>query len=187
MPKVAAIVFHRLKNTGALLTNRPNWGILYIVVLSSFAFYPSEPPQPNEVRIDLQEDGGTVTLTGNQVLVVGLESNPSTGYAWRVESLDQRILRLVGDTWLSSSGLLGAPGTQEMRFAGVSEGETTLVLAYRRPWEKVEPLRTFSLQVKVVAPIPTDSVSAVPKAAGLARLAQSNFDAPHSTLPTSFN
>jgi len=163
---------------------------LILILLSgmpSYAAHPAEPPQPNEVRVGLLESGSAVTLTGNQVLVVGLESNPSTGYGWQVEALDQRILRLAGQTWISSSGLLGAPGTQEMRFVGVSEGEVTLVLAYRRPWEKAEPLRTFTLQVKVVAPIPTDSVSALPRAAGLASMAQDNSESSLSALPTSFN
>ena len=38
----------------------------------------------DKVRLGAQDDGGRVTLTENQVLVVSLEANPSTGYFWEV-------------------------------------------------------------------------------------------------------
>lgn len=151
--------------------------------MPSLASHPSAPPQPNEIRVGQPADGGAVTLVGNQVLVVGLESNPSTGYGWQIQSLDQRVLRPIGQNWISSSELFGAPGIQEMRFVGVSEGQVMLVLVYRRPWEKAEPLRTFTLQVRVVTPAP-DSADLSP---ALPKIALVDAGVPLSTLPSSFN
>ncbi len=113
------------------------------------------PAAPNEVRVSQADSGRQIQISGSQLLVVNLDSNPSTGYGWQIQGLDQAILRQVGEDWTPSSGLLGAPGTTILRFAGVAEGQTTLQLAYQRPWEKgVAALNTFSLVVDVKSPAP---------------------------------
>ncbi|HID86393.1 MAG TPA: hypothetical protein EYP55_03320, partial [Anaerolineae bacterium] len=92
------------------------------------------------------------------LLVISLESNPSTGYLWEVAEINEDVLRQVGETEFEQtlrgdgsaepSRLLGAPEKQTLRFQVVGAGESPLKLAYRRPWEKeVEPARVFSLQV----------------------------------------
>jgi len=46
--------------------------------------------------------------------------------------------------------LVGAGGWESFDFKAVKQGQMTLKLVYRRPWEGgVEPLKTFSLQVTV--------------------------------------
>jgi len=49
-----------------------------------------------------------------------------------------------------SKEIVGAGGTETVRFEVVSTGQTTLTLAYRRAWEdEVEPIETFSVDVIV--------------------------------------
>lgn len=134
---------------------------------SAIAAPPSDDPEPGEIRLGVQDEGGQVELKEGQVLVISLESNPSTGYGWEVEEADETILRQTGRIEFEpESHLLGAPGKQILRFEAVAAGQTTLRLVYRRPWEKdVKPARTFSLQVKgvgsfthVKSPTPTPAV-----------------------------
>ncbi len=108
------------------------------------------PVASDAITLNEVDDGGQVELDSDKVLILNLPGNPSTGYSWQIENLDQEVLRPTGRAQLASKTLLlGAPSSQVLRFAGVSRGETTLKLAYRRPWEKGgEPLRTFSVQVK---------------------------------------
>ncbi len=105
-----------------------------------------------ELRVGAAEDSAAKQLSKGQVLVVSLESNPSTGYSWQVAQVDQAVLKQLGDpkfeTPASSSGVVGAPGTEVFRFEAAGQGQTTLKLEYRRPWETgVAPIKTFTLQV----------------------------------------
>ncbi|MGB5932505.1 MAG: C1 family peptidase, partial [Anaerolineae bacterium] len=149
-----------------------------LFTLSSSALsnpYPQPPPPPTEVRLSTEDDGRHVELKEGQLLVITLEANPSTGYIWEVAGPDEKVLRQVGDIeFEQESNLLGAPGRQAIRFQAVGEGQATLRLVYRRPWEEgVEPAKTFSLQVQAVGPF-TDVDSS-----------PTTFDTPATTEPKS--
>jgi predicted secreted protein len=47
------------------------------------------------------------------------------------------------------SPIVGAGSWEIFRFKAISAGQMTPELVYRRPWEDVEPLKTFSIQVTV--------------------------------------
>lgn len=164
-------------------------GIVILVVLlldgiPALAGRPADPIGPDAVKISEQDDGGTVELGDNQILLINLEGNPSTGYGWGVQQVNADVLAQVGkDEWVPRSNLLGAPATQVLRFAGKSVGETDLVLAYRRPWEQVPPLRTFTLHVKVAA-VSQDIAALYPAPEPAAPPA---IDSAPSALPTSYN
>ncbi len=118
--------------------------------LQAVAAPTSSPPGPSEITLSESNNGGQIELDKNKMVVLRLESNPSTGYSWLVEEMDSNVLRQVGDFEIEyQSHLLGAPGTQVLRFVGAGKGLTSLKLAYRRPWEKdVAPAQTFVLQVQ---------------------------------------
>jgi C1A family cysteine protease/predicted secreted protein len=130
---------------------------------------PLEPPPPVEITLGAEDNGQRVELHEGETLAIRLESNPSTGYGWELdqpalsaESLS--VLRQTGDEYeaheaLGSSSaegleapqpLLGAPTTQVLRFQAVQAGQASLKLVYRRPWEELPPLDSFSLQVEAV-------------------------------------
>jgi len=102
-----------------------------------------------ELRLTDENDGYRAELGSDQVLVVSLESNPSTGYSWEVADINPKVLHQVGKTEFEQmSPLLGAPERQTLRFKVVGAGQSTLKLVYRRPWEKdVKPAKEFSIQV----------------------------------------
>ncbi|NJN68735.1 MAG: hypothetical protein HC884_19550 [Chloroflexaceae bacterium] len=135
----------------------------------------ADPPAPppalqEEIIVGIDHNGGTITVGETQILTVRLPVNPSTGYLWQAErtedsgQLGERpILRQVGETVFSSLPdllpdppyspliLVGAPVLQKLQFQPLSEGETTLRLAHRRPWEDAAPLGdAFTLTVQTV-------------------------------------
>jgi predicted secreted protein/N-acetylneuraminic acid mutarotase len=123
-----------------------------LIVLAEHLFevYPSaETVDVNEV-----DDGGQVELELNKLLVVTLESNPSTGYRWELVENNESILKQFGQSEYKpaetgDSQIVGAGGWEIFRFKAVSVGQMTLELVYRRSWEDAEPLKTFSIQVTV--------------------------------------
>jgi len=115
----------------------------------------SEASGANEVTADIAKDGQQVELRQGQVLVVTLDSNPTTGYSWAVAAVDTAILAQAGDPVYrgpddQKTPLVGAGGSETFRFTAPSAGSTTLRLEYRRPWEKDQPAaQTYTLQVVV--------------------------------------
>jgi inhibitor of cysteine peptidase len=110
---------------------------------------------PGEREIGAGQNGGQVDTRKGEVLVVSLDSNPTTGYRWEVSEIDAAILQQKGDAEYTSNATAtppvpGAGGKQTFRFDVVGTGETTLKLVYRRSWEKgVDPSQTYTVQVTV--------------------------------------
>lgn len=112
------------------------------------------PVLATDVNLTKADDGGTAELPGiGGQLVVVLEGNPSTGFNWLVEVVDESILRRVGDPDFLADDprLVGSGGKVALRFEGVGAGQTALRLVYRRPWENdVAPLEIFEVTVTVL-------------------------------------
>jgi predicted secreted protein len=106
-------------------------------------------------RLWWEPHDGRVTVVLGQVFTVTLESNPSTGYRWEWVDSQDSLVEQMGEAQFKpcetgDPPLVGAGGWESFDFKAVHQGQMTLKLVYRRPWEEgVEPLKTFSLQVTV--------------------------------------
>lgn len=93
----------------------------------------------------------TVTATTGQTLEVVLDANPSTGYTWKVASAPE-FLKSEGEPAFTSEakeGVVGAGGTQTLKFGVTAAGTGDLSLEYVRPWETgVAPAETFKVEVE---------------------------------------
>ena len=146
----------------------PALGMMLILAPGVLAHPRTQGPPPEEVVVTAADDGRDVEVTEGQTLVVRLQANPSTGYGWQVvEPEGGEILRQTDDgEFQPDSNLLGAPGTQILRFEPVHEGDTTLKLEYCRPWEPAaEPAQEFRLQVKAVGSFPVVEPSSAQRSA----------------------
>ncbi len=122
-----------------------------LIVISEYL----SPVGPEEVNVNENDDGGQIELEQGQILVVTLESNPTTGYSWEQAENQEPILEQMGETEFKPSDegeppMVGAGGWEIFRFKAISAGKMTLKLVYLRPWEEgVEPVDTFSLDVVI--------------------------------------
>jgi inhibitor of cysteine peptidase len=110
-------------------------------------------PASNEVEIGADANGTQIELKAGQVLVISLASNPSTGYGWHIAEVDESVLVQVGETEFiqkqTDEQVVGAGGTETLRFEAVGSGTTTLTLTYDRAWEDQPPEETFTVTVVV--------------------------------------
>jgi inhibitor of cysteine peptidase len=118
-----------------------------------FEHFP--PVESEEVNVDEQDNGSQIDLKQGQILVITLQSNPTTGYRWEQVENQDSTLEQMGEAEFKPSETGGPPpvgdgGWEIFHYKAVSAEQKTLTLVYHRPWEEgVEPLRTFSLQIVV--------------------------------------
>lgn len=105
-----------------------------------------------DVRLDKSDDGSAICVVAGTRIVVTLESNASTGYAWELMELDQTVVEEVSHTYQpGSTALVGAGGTEEWIFQARAAGNTILRMEYRRSFEPAETpaADTFTVDVTV--------------------------------------
>ena len=86
------------------------------------------------------------------IVLIALESNPSTGYSWEAE-YDDAILELVEETFepgvYAKENIVGAGGTELFRFKGLSKGNIDITFNYKRVWEtEVLDTKVFTVEIK---------------------------------------
>ncbi|RCV63643.1 putative secreted protein [Methanophagales archaeon] len=99
--------------------------------------------------LNASDNNTAINATTGEFLVVSLEGNPTTGYTWEVEELNEQVLQQIGGIVdVPESDLMGAPSMQIATFEVVGAGNATINMVYHRPWETdVEPLDTFTVNV----------------------------------------
>jgi len=87
-----------------------------------------------------KEDSGTThEIKTGDFLHIELEGNPSTGFWWHFQGLDEEFLELVKEeTEKISERRLGAPVLGRWKLKAKERGETTIKMAYYRQWEGVD-------------------------------------------------
>jgi len=86
------------------------------------------------------------------IVLIALESNPSTGYSW-VAEYDDAMLELVEETFelgeYAKENIVGAGGTELFRFKGLIKGNTDITFNYKRVWEtEVLDTKVFTVEIK---------------------------------------
>lgn len=100
-------------------------------------------------EVDLEVDGE---------VLLSLTSKPSTGYSWFLNPPNSPYIEvrgmLTGDYHASSSGVVGASGTQTFHLGCTSlcveGGQAEVLFTYQRPWEK-EPVQSKRIKLNIVA------------------------------------
>ena len=95
----------------------------------------------------------TIDISANKefVVLIALESNPTTGYSWQA-SYDETMLELVEESYelgeYTKQGLVGAGGTELFRFRALKSGQAEITMVYKRPWEaEILDQKVFTVEV----------------------------------------
>jgi len=117
-------------------------------------FWASGIDEAVNVSVEAGDNGGDVTLAVGDLLVVTLESNPTTGYAWSLAgAVEDDAIAFAGNDFIapeSAEPMVGQGGVEVWAFRALAAGEVTISMEYARPWEQgVEPVDTFGITVVV--------------------------------------
>lgn len=108
--------------------------------------------EPETVELGEQDSGSTVPLRVGDELLIRLDSNVTTGFAWTlVTEPVGEVLELVGSEYVEpESSLLGTGGQEVWTFAATGEGTTQLELDYQRASGEASG-QVFAVTVEVTA------------------------------------
>ncbi|NQU34929.1 MAG: protease inhibitor I42 family protein [Bacteroidetes bacterium] len=98
----------------------------------------------------IENSGSSVNLGNDDPFEIELSGNPSTGYTWQVVSFDSTVIKQVGDpVYKASSDRIGSAGMYTFKFQTIADGQTNLLLVYKRKWEE-HTLHDKTFEMKIV-------------------------------------
>jgi C1A family cysteine protease len=108
----------------------------------------------NDLQNEFNLLGGAIILTihGNihtgQMVPLILESNLSTGYLWELVSYDPSMITKQGNPQFEpKAGGIGTPSRELIYLRSLADGETSITIRYRQPFDRAEdPTRWIDIQ-----------------------------------------
>lgn len=102
-------------------------------------------------HLSAADNGQTISVKVGDLILLRLDENPTTGYQWQLEPLDERVLELSGTSFeLSPSPTIGSGGTREFRFTARAAGHARIALKHWQPWSGESSVtQRFSVGVDV--------------------------------------
>jgi inhibitor of cysteine peptidase len=121
--------------------------LIAVVVLVAIACMALVP-----ITITDADNGKTIDVLRFRTIKLSLESNPTTGYNWKLVSpTDRRVLRLYYSKYIRTpTKLVGSGGHEEWKFRAIAPGTAEVKTIYIRPWEgQTPPVKTFAVTIRV--------------------------------------
>ena len=99
-----------------------------------------------------KNNGALVQVSRGSKITIELEENPTTGYQWMLNGIDEIFLVPEGDAFLIGAQMgLGAGGVRRFFFRAKGTGCTSLSLINKRPWQSDhEATATFKLALRIL-------------------------------------
>ena len=99
-----------------------------------------------------KDNGALVQVPRGSKVTIELEENPTTGFQWIINGLDEVFLVLEGDAFLVGDQMgLGAGGVRRFFFRAKGTGCTSLSLINKRAWDSDdEAIGNFKLAVRIL-------------------------------------
>ncbi len=107
----------------------------------------------SEIIIEKKDHKKTFVGKRNDVVIIRLEENISTGYIWEVEKLDNNIVELLETDHNAepADSQVGGSGTRSIGFRLVSSGDKKIRVRLRRQWDpEDEAIDNFEVTIKVL-------------------------------------
>jgi inhibitor of cysteine peptidase len=91
----------------------------------------------SDLTLTQAEKGKSFEAHQGDVIVVRLPENPTTGYRWAIEQIDEEVLEPETSNFaLSPDAGIGGGGEQRLRFRAKGAGTARVELKLARAWEE---------------------------------------------------
>lgn len=111
------------------------------------------PPVSGKVELTAVDAGKVVRAAVGNLIVITLQSNPSTGYNWELRDFDYGVADFYKSETVAPEGgnvLFGAPTKTVVTLQAVKPGSQDVTLVYRRLWEPPNQVaETFQFRLLV--------------------------------------
>lgn len=112
------------------------------IILSS---KEEEPIKPDENKNSKEVDVG-------EKFNIVLDENPTTGFAWHYEIVDETVLALDSDEYVPDEvpgNVVGSGGEHIWKFKALKKGSTKILFEYYRSWDKqnIADTREYNITV----------------------------------------
>jgi inhibitor of cysteine peptidase len=105
----------------------------------------------NQILIDQSHNNKTFDAKLNDIITITLKENPTTGYRWELDGVDEKII-LIEDSRYSMlpNSAIGSGGTRTFTFRPQSLGKARVQLSLKREWEKrIGPIDQFVVFIQI--------------------------------------
>jgi inhibitor of cysteine peptidase len=122
--------------------------IIFFALMLSIVVITGDPLVGESMKLNKNDSGKTVEILVGDELEVILPGNPTTGYAWKLISLDTTVLRPDNAEFFANNKALGSGGMEAIKFHAIAAGKSEVKLIFHRSFEReVPPLNTFEVTV----------------------------------------
>ncbi|MDP2702079.1 MAG: protease inhibitor I42 family protein [Candidatus Rokubacteria bacterium] len=92
-----------------------------------------------DVVVTKVQDGRVLAVKVGDSISVQLPENPTTGYAWALDSIDDTLLEVGGPAYHGEDAGLGSGGVKAWTLRARAPGRTRVALKRSRYWEGDHP------------------------------------------------
>jgi inhibitor of cysteine peptidase len=105
----------------------------------------------NQILIDKNDNDKTFVARPNDIIMITLKENATTGYRWKVDRIDEEIILLDNSQYsMSTNSLVGSGGTRTFTFRPRSTGKAKVHLSLKREWEKeIDPIDQLVVFIQI--------------------------------------
>ena len=111
--------------------------------------------ETEQTDLDASYNGEEIEVATGDLLMITLESNPTTGFGWQLsEPVEEGLLTLIESRYElgenTEQGMVGAGGGEVWTFKALATGETKISMEYSRPWAGSEKaVQSFEVIVTI--------------------------------------
>lgn len=103
-----------------------------------------------QIVIDQKNNNSTLDVSVGDIVLITLSENPTTGYRWQPNRVDEEIILLKDSKYDTSGNGIGSGGIRTFTFEARSTGTTKVSCDLRREWEKEKKsIQQFQVFIQV--------------------------------------
>ena len=115
------------------------YGSILITTVLLFILFDCSP---STIIIKEHNQNEIISINKGDIAKVILKANPSTGYIWSIENIDNLLVKILDESYVAKKvkkDIVGSGGNKIYLIKTMNKGKTTIEFKYSRPFEEELP------------------------------------------------